>query len=305
MGDFHGLTTEIISNGILSVEFLLDAGPRIVRLLYKDTAENLLAEIPEKMHRTEFGTYVFRGGHRLWHAPEDIPRTYIPDNEPIFVAHTPDGVTLTQPVEVATGIQKSIRIHLCLGELKVALQHSLLNRGLWPVTLSAWAITQLPLGGVAILPQTTTGLDTYGLLPNRNLSFWPYASVKDARLTLLDDQILIKADSALPPLKIGYANRTGWIGYYRNSMLFIKHFTPRLDLPHPDFYCNTESYCGDQFIELETLSPMITINPGESIIHKETWEIIPDLKAPSDQFGIRDLLFHAGLINIPNDGYGK
>ena len=36
MGDYYGLKTEKISNGIISVEYLLDGGPRIVRLLYKD-----------------------------------------------------------------------------------------------------------------------------------------------------------------------------------------------------------------------------------------------------------------------------
>jgi hypothetical protein len=297
MGDYYGLRTQTISNGFLSIEFLLDAGPRLVRLFYKDCVENLLAEIPERTHQSEYGTFYFRGGHRLWHAPEDIRRTYIPDNEPILVMDTPDGVTITQPVEVATGIQKSIHIQFCSGSAKVVLQHTLLNQGMWPVTLSAWAITQLPLGGMAVLPQTYTRLDTHGLLPNRNLSIWSYTSITDPRLTLSDDTVLIKADSALPPLKIGYTNRTGWIGYYRQSILFVKHFTPILDLSHPDFNCNTETYCGNQFIELETLSPLITIEPGESIIHNETWEIISGLHVPLTPDGIRTLIIQAGLAN--------
>ena len=35
MGDFYGLRTDTISNNIVSIEYLLDAGPRIVRLYYK------------------------------------------------------------------------------------------------------------------------------------------------------------------------------------------------------------------------------------------------------------------------------
>lgn len=298
MGDYYGLRTETISNGILSIEFLLDAGPRLVRMFHQDSEENYLAELPDITHHTEYGTFYFRGGHRLWHAPEDILRTYVPDNEPIEVISAPDGVTLTQSVEIATGIQKSIQIQFCPGSAKVTLQHTLLNKGAWAVTLSAWAITQLPLGGIAILPQTKARLDPHGLLPNRNLSIWPYTSIQDPRLTLLDDIILVKADPALPPLKIGYANRAAWIGYYRNSTLFVKHFTPILDLPHPDFNCNTETYCGNRFIELESLSPLSTIEPGESIVHSETWEIIPGLHLHLNPSGIRELINQVSLNNI-------
>ena len=44
MSDFHGLPTRILNNGLLSLEFLAEAGPRIVRLsaFGKD---NLFADI--------------------------------------------------------------------------------------------------------------------------------------------------------------------------------------------------------------------------------------------------------------------
>ena len=97
---------------------------------------------------------------------------------------SPDGVTLTQPVESGTGIQKRLQIILDEDAARMIIHHTLLNQGLWPVTLSAWAITQFPLGGIAILPQTTHKLDAQGLLPNRNLSLWSYTSINDPRLIL-------------------------------------------------------------------------------------------------------------------------
>ena len=47
MSDFHGLPTRILNNGLLSLEFLAEAGPRIVRLsaFGKD---NLFADIPTR-----------------------------------------------------------------------------------------------------------------------------------------------------------------------------------------------------------------------------------------------------------------
>jgi len=281
MGDFYGLRTDTISNNIVSIEYLLDAGPRIVRLYYKGTNENLLAEVPERYHETVFGKYYFRGGHRLWHAPEDILRTYIPDNDPITITKDSENVILTQPVELATGIHKTIQVNLSPNAAKVTVHHTLKNVGLWPVKLSAWALTQFPLGGVAIFPQNTSTLDTAGLLPNRNLSLWSYASVNDPRLSMADDFITIKALPSLPPLKIGYANGAGWIAYIRNSLLFIKRFPPLSNQSYPDLGCNVESYIGDSFIELESLSPLTLVDPGQSLHHIETWEIL-HIANPSD-----------------------
>ena len=283
MGDFYGSETASISNGFISLEYLLSAGPRIVRLFHKDYANNILVEIPKRFHQTDAGTYYFRGGHRLWHAPEHIKRTYLPDNQPVSISSTSEGITLTQPVESGTGIQKSIEIILDKSTSRITLHHILKNEGLWSINLSAWAITQFPLGGTAFLPQNTASVDPDGLLPNRNLALWSYTSLSDPRISIADDVITIKARAALPPLKIGYANNAGWIAYLRDSILLIKYFFPQPDMPHPDFGCNTESYCGDQFIELETLSPLATLDPGKSLRHTEIWEVISKIP-PSPTF---------------------
>jgi hypothetical protein len=37
--------------------------------------------------------------------------------------------------------------------------------------------------------------------------------------------------------------------------------------------CNAEIYVNDQFLELETLAPLQTIEPGETITHTEKWEL--------------------------------
>ena len=282
MGDYYGLETSCISNGVISLEYLLSAGPRIVRLFHKECPDNILVEVPEKTHQTDYGTYYFRGGHRLWHAPEHTQRTYIPDNLPVSIASSADGITLTQPVESGTGIQKSIEIILDRNLPKITLHHLLINRGLWPINLSAWAITPLPLGGTALFPQNTSPVDSDGLLPNRNLALWSYTSLADPRLSLADDLITIIAQAALPPLKIGYANSAGWTAYYRNTILFVKSFFPQAAQPHPDFGCNVETYCGNQFIELETLSPLTSLAPGQSLQHTEVWDIIAGVSPSSD-----------------------
>ena len=105
-----------------------------------------------------------------------------------------------------------------------------------------------------------------------------------------DDFILLQADARMPPVKIGYLNRAGWIAYLRLGVLFVKRFTPQPALPHTDFGCNTESYCNDAFIELETVGPLQTLTTGSVVEHIEDWEFISALEYPLTDVGVRRLV---------------
>jgi len=271
--NFYGLPTRAIENKFLRLEFLVTAGPRIVRLLFPGSTENVFAELPHKTIETVQGDFFLRGGHRLWHSPEAMPRTYLPDNTGVQIKEIDGGVRLRQPTEAQTGITKSIEIRLDAQRAAATITHRLQNDGARAAEFAPWAITMLPLGGVAILPQTVSPIDAHGLLPNRNLVWWSYTRINDARLELANDTIRVHARAELPPCKIGYFNRRGGIAYWRNNILFVKRFTPQIDQPHPDFNCNVEVYCNDEFIELETLAPLTRIEPGQSATHVETWEL--------------------------------
>lgn len=270
--DFYGLAAHTVENEHLRVQVLTTAGPRLVRLFLRGAKENWLAETPRKKVSTPRGDYFFRGGHRLWYAPEKIPHTYQPDNDGVTLEATADGVRLHQPPEPLTGIRKSIAIRLAHERAALTLTHRIENAGAQPVELAPWAITMLKLGGVAILPQPVGAVDEHGLLPNRHLVLWSYTRIGDPRLELGDDFIRIHARADLPACKIGYLNRAGWIAYWRDGVLFVKRFAPCADEPHVDSNCNAEAYCNDEFVELETLAPFVRLEPGQSITHDETWE---------------------------------
>jgi hypothetical protein len=252
--------------------------------------QNLLAELPELKQETLYGEYYFFGGHRLWHAPEAFPRTYIPDNEGLEYEVTSGGVNLKGIPEQATGIQKFIHIELFSDRPGLKLHHRLQNNGLWPVELAPWTITQLPLGDMGVFPQTVGPLDQSGLLPNRSIVLWPYTGWDDSRMQLKNDYILVHAEPRLPPVKIGYLNRCGWAGYLRDDIFFCKRFVPRLDQQHVDFGCNCESYCNNQFFELETLGPVSRLEPGQEAVHIEEWEIYPVLNIPRTLEGVQELV---------------
>ena len=258
-----------LKNDFIEIEYLTDA----LRIMGLTPAgkQNMLADLGDFFVPTSYGNYYFRGGHRLWHSPEAMPRTYIPDT-PITITDIPNGVILEAQTEPGTSIRKRIEIHLAPDKPSLTLTHTLINDGLWSVELAPWAISQFRLGGTVTMPMPVGNVDSAGLLSNRQISLWPYARINDPRLSLRDDFILFHAD-ALPPFKLGYFNPHGWLAYWLDGVLFRKTFGAQTGLSYPDNNSNAEMYCNKQFVELESLAPLTVLNPGAEAQHVETWDI--------------------------------
>jgi hypothetical protein len=270
------LSTRTLAVGSLELDYLESAGPRIVGLRYKDSA-NLFASVQDISIPTPYGDYHYIGGHRLWYAPEAMPRSYVPDNDGLTVLEIPDGLLLQGKQEKGTGIRKNIEIHLSPGIPQVSLKHTLVNEGLWDVELAPWTITMFRLGGVAILPIRSEAVDMNDLLPDRRISLWPYSRINDPRLHFDDNFIFVSAQSDLPLFKIGTFNPLGWIAYWSEGILFRKTFNVKIDGTYPDNGCNAEIYCDEHFIELESLAPLIKLVVGSSVSHTENWELYDGL----------------------------
>jgi hypothetical protein len=272
MDDFHGFPVRRLTSKFLDVNCLTTAGPRIVGLRYKGS-QNLLADVAGFTKETPRGTYRFLGGHRLWHAPENMPRSYMPDNSGVTIFELADGLALEGRAEPDTGIQKRIEIRLDPSEARVSLVHTLSNRGLWDVELAPWALSMFRVGGTAILPTRAETVQLDSLLPDRHVSLWPYSRISDTRLTLCDDFVAVQPTPEAEPFKIGAFNPRGWTAYWLDNVLFRKSYAARGGLRHPDYDCNAEIYCDGHFIELESLGPLQRLAPGESVAHEETWEL--------------------------------
>jgi hypothetical protein len=290
MSEFYGLPTQVVENKFLRLEYLTTAGPRVVRLSAVGSSSNLLAEVPDFKWGTPYGDYMLYGGHRLWSAPEIFPQTYIPDGSGLKIEELSDGVRLSHATQIAGDIRKSIEIHPHADRAAVTLIHQLTNDSQQSIECAPWAITQLALGGIAIMPQPNDAAANDGLQPNRHLTLWPYARWNDSRLHIREDVVLIEARSDMPALKIGTLNRHGWIGYLIDGVLFRKCFEPATDQLYPDLGSNVEVYCNDRFIELETLGGLRTLQPGQTATHVETWELLTDLDVPTTLAGVQSLL---------------
>ena len=280
-----------LENTSLSLLVTRSVGPRVISLCFKGD-DNLFAELPDLVADLPDGTgYHFYGGHRLWHAPESMPRTYFPDDDPVDIVSTGHGLSVTQPVEPHTGIEKSMQISLVGEAPQVVVSHTLTNRGLWPVECAPWAITQLKPGGVAILPQSQ---GQTGFIPNRSLTFWPYTDLADPRFHPGNLYLRIDSDRRSKPFKVGFPNLRGWLAYWNAGTLFVKRAPFETRAAYFDFNSSSECYCNDRFLELETLAPIRTLEPGEASMHTETWEIHAGVDFPADEAATQSMVEKLG-----------
>ena len=111
MSKYHRMcyqtTTYLMLNGFLRLDYLTDVGPRIARLFLGKSDSNLLADLPGAEVDSAYGKFQFMGGHRLWHSPEGMPRSYVPD-QAVTIETLPDGIRMRAATEPHTGIAKSI-----------------------------------------------------------------------------------------------------------------------------------------------------------------------------------------------------
>lgn len=284
--NFMGHECISLKNKTIQLLISRSMGPRILSLKFGG-GENILAELPDFVTDCPgTGTYHFYGGHRLWHSPEIPSRTYQPDNSPVEITLLQDRYLVTQNVEVKTGLQKSMEIRVQGDEPRVVITHFLTNRGLWPVTCSPWAITQFRTGGMAILPQSCAETRE---LPNRSLTLWPYTNLSNPKVSFEKHHIFVRADMN-EAFKIGFPNPRGWMAYWLDGTLFVKRADFDAQSSYFDFGSSSECYCNDQFLELETLAPISTIQPRETVTHVETWDLFGGVECPHNGDDVRMLV---------------
>jgi hypothetical protein len=272
-----------LSNKTVEVVVTTDVGPRIIRYAFAG-GDNMLSELPDDSVKTDLGVWKPWGGHRLWTAPEAMPRSYSPDNDPVAFTIEGNTIRLVQPVEPKTGIQKEMTVTLAAEGTAVTVGHRLVNRNVWDIEVSPWALTIMNGGGEVIIPQEPYRSHGDHLLPARPLVLWYYTDLSDPRWTLGRKYIRLRTDAQMKePQKIGAGNAQGWAAYLRNRTLFVKRFPWAADATYPDFGSNIETYTAGSFIELETLGPLARLAPGAAAEHTERWFLFRNVDAGTSE----------------------
>ncbi len=219
-----------------------------------------------------------RGGHRFWIAPEVQPDTYAPDNLPVQVAHEDGRISFLQPPETLTSLQKQITISVeQSGEFSIA--HGVKNCGITPRLLAPWALTALAPGGTAVtlLPRPQQAMHD-PLQPTHQLVMWSYTDFRDPRWTFFSKYFVLRQDAnARSPQKVGLFNEHSFSCYLLGTVLFVKRSYANPSERYPDFQSSVELFTNGDFLELETLGPLIELQPGCSVEHWERWYLFRDV----------------------------
>lgn len=280
-----------LENGRIELIVTGDVGPRVIRFGFIG-GENMFKEYPEQLGITNAAEWLIFGGHRLWHAPESLPRTYYPDSESVLVQEIEHGLLVTQQPEPTTGLQKQIEITLSQEKDEAHLTHYLINHNLWAVETAAWSPTVMSQGGVAILPLPPRGTHPECLLPTNILSLWPYTNLNDPRWILGEKAIMLKQDpDNQTPQKIGSFIPDGWGAYANHDALFIKRVPIQFEGLYPDLGVNFEVFTNNDMLELETLGPLETIPPKGRLDHHEHWTLMGDISKPETEAQVIDSIF--------------
>lgn len=283
-----------IANGDAELIATLDVGPRIIS--YKLAGgRNVLKQYDDQIGKAGESDWMIRGGHRLWTSPEDLTRTYAPDNAPIQHSQPEPGVVrLTPPADVRHGIQKEIDVKLAPRGSQVTLVHRIKNVGKEPADLAPWALTVMAPGGLEIIPlppkkphpgAASNAKGPEDFAPNQTLVLWPFFDFKDTRWTFGDRYITLKQSRFQGATKLGLDHRAGWVGYLNDGTLFVKRFDRITGETYPDRGTSYQTFTNEDMLEMESLGPMVRLGPGLTVEHVERWELhggIGEVKTEAD-----------------------
>jgi hypothetical protein len=247
----------------------LEVGPRIIRY-GRIGGPNVMAEYPAQMGLTGGGEYRSYGGHRLWTAPEDLARTYEPDNAPPAVREECGGFAFTTPLGPA---RLEREIWLRPEEDRVVLEHRITNFGEAPVEVAPWCLTVMAAGGECLWPQPEHIPHPKALLPAAPLVLWHYTRMDDPRWSWGARIARLRHAAGAGPQKAGSFVRQGWAAYANLGSTFVKRFPADPSARYPDFGCNFETFTRHDMLEVESLGPLTALAPGGTARHPEEWRL--------------------------------
>ena len=277
-----------ISNGCASVYITTDIGPRIINYSL-DGCENMMFENESRsisndgedfdLYYGKGSAWYIYGGHRLWTSPEARPRSYYPDNEPVKYEKIENGIRLLCNEQKRNMYKYTIEVTMDESSSDVRVVHKITNTGAFDAEFAAWALSVTDTGGMAAVPVPTRET---GLLANRAIALWPYAKMTDKRVYWGDRFITLTQDKNVKEaFKLGINNEDGYVLVFNHDCLFIKKYDHIMGEKYPDGGMSFETYTNEHFLEAETLSPLYSVKPGETIEHIENWSLFKDVKRPA------------------------
>jgi hypothetical protein len=267
-----------ITNGDVEMIVTGDVGPRIIRFGFVG-GQNLFKEYPDQLGKSGEPTFQFRGGDRVWKAPEDPIASWALDNVPVSVQVTSNGVIAQEPIEPETRLQKEIEVRMDANGTTVTVVHRIANHSLFTLEFAPWSLTQMAPGGVVVAGFPPRGHHPQNLEATNPFVMWAYTNMADPRMKFTRKYLTLRQDpNNNDAQKIGMFNRDTWAAYFLNGEAFVKRTTADPAKTYPDFGCSFETFTNSEFLEVETLGPLAKIPPGGVVELTEQWGLFKNVQ---------------------------
>lgn len=271
--------------GEAAMVVVTEIGPRILSLSVGDGPNLLFVDQKTAGQGQGDADFHVYGGHRVWVAPE-TEDTYALDNEHCEVEISDAGLTVTGPITPQTGLQKRLTIG-AQGD-RFVVEQGVRNTGDTLYAGAVWALTCVEPKGVIAFPWGRQG--GWDLKKIIYWNRWMDHGSDVASGQWQPGSDLFKIVPTGEEGKVGSNSPEGWVALCREDATFVKSFRWLADVRYPDQDCSLQVYTCEQFIEMETLSPLTTFYPGQEVVHREVWTVTAEAIDPADGAALRSLV---------------
>ena len=265
---------ELIAHGTRLVA-VYGAGPRIA-WFGRTRGDNLLYWDDEGAHAR--GAWQLRGGHRLWTTrpgADEAEETYAADNAACQIRKLRDGVAIHARPDAAR-LEKSLMIR-AVPRRGWTIKHRLRNAGdmLWSGGL--WGLTctrpargtryEIPLGG------GPAAWDVVTMVIPRRWGGGHTSRLVDPQFAMTEEALVVRPrGSEAKRMLRAQLGTLVMRDPERGTFTKQADFDPHARYPHAT---NVALYVAPRsfMVELETMSPLRTLAPGDTLVHVETWSV--------------------------------
>lgn len=210
------------------------------------------------------------GGYKTWNAPQAVwqwPPDPFLDFGRANVEITDEGVRIYGAPSLEAGIMfiKEITIP---ERGKVRIEERMRNISGKEVRWSLWDVTQVSTPCFVVFPAEKNSKFPQGLY------FFDEQSKKSSQWKIKDGLVIVEYKGETG--KIGLDSSSNWMLYLKDNLAYVKRFPTLPGADYPDEGCSVEVYTNSKelpYLEMEILSPLVTLKPGEEYRTWEEWYI--------------------------------
>jgi len=210
------------------------------------------------------------GGYKLWVAPQDRAQAagwrFGHDNCRCRARLIDDSeIRLTGAPIHATGTQFVTDLKLFPHSSRVRLRQRIRNVSEEPVRWGLSDVTQLATQAIVAFPRNSNSRFPDGV------RFWR-SSYRDLPQWQIEPR-MVAVRTPSEQGKIGADSDAGWISYRTDDIVYVKTFSHDPTAEYPDEGCTLEVYTCPDYVQVEVLSPLYDLQPGDERVFTEEWSL--------------------------------